>query len=401
MLIFALFIMPLKPLHGFNMPDMHFLNIGSTRGCSALMFVEAQNRYRASYGEPMVEKMAIANSAFKSKGFPVFRRLWDAHCLFPDGGPGRWEGRRRQASYGCGDFSRLRKWENRLIDELRPDAGLEENRTWFAGSYSAFPNVPLHDRLKDLGVDTLVLMGGYTEMCIAGTALHAHALGFKVVVVRDGVGPAGLLQTTKDKVLSVLENFGVAEVIDTTQMVSYLPANSCQDVQFESSMVINRSATPFLYPYEGFLDDGEPLPEQFGFRGPTDGIFWKPAFSASEVTGPYVLVVFEDFIPLGGSYSSCASVKIPPHNLTLEADCTVITVSSNSMQSVLSLFLSDLSRTHPQSRTLVFVSNGKDNPALLMLVYWANSVNYDSVIVGELPPTNMSHMLLHTVAVQG
>jgi len=53
--------------------------------------------------------------------------------------------------------------------------------------YSAFAGVRLHRLLRARGVDTLILSGAETDVCVLSTLLGAVDLGYRVVVVGDAV----------------------------------------------------------------------------------------------------------------------------------------------------------------------------------------------------------------------
>ncbi len=53
--------------------------------------------------------------------------------------------------------------------------------------YSAWSGTRLHKALEDQGVDTLVVTGAETDVCVLSTVLGAIDLGYRIVVVSDGV----------------------------------------------------------------------------------------------------------------------------------------------------------------------------------------------------------------------
>lgn len=56
---------------------------------------------------------------------------------------------------------------------------------------SSFYRTELDERLRAAGVDSLVVTGGATSGCVRATVVDAHAHGFKVNVVEDGVFDRG------------------------------------------------------------------------------------------------------------------------------------------------------------------------------------------------------------------
>jgi nicotinamidase-related amidase len=53
--------------------------------------------------------------------------------------------------------------------------------------YSAFSSPVLYGHLLERGVDGLIITGSETDVCVLATVLDAVDLGFRVILVRDGV----------------------------------------------------------------------------------------------------------------------------------------------------------------------------------------------------------------------
>jgi nicotinamidase-related amidase len=53
--------------------------------------------------------------------------------------------------------------------------------------YSAFAGHKLRDYIAERGIDTLLVTGSETDMCVLATVLGAVDLGLRVVIVADGV----------------------------------------------------------------------------------------------------------------------------------------------------------------------------------------------------------------------
>ena len=73
--------------------------------------------------------------------------------------------------------------QTRVVAELAPRAGevLVPKLRW-----SAFHGTPLDKLLRTRGADTIVLVGGSTDVGIASTAFAARDLDYNVVIVSDG-----------------------------------------------------------------------------------------------------------------------------------------------------------------------------------------------------------------------
>jgi len=79
-------------------------------------------------------------------------------------------------------------WGARVIDDLEPrpdDIHVVKRR------YSAFFNTDLDVTLRDLEIDTLVVCGVVTNICVRSTVHDAFFLGYQVVVPEDCVAATG------------------------------------------------------------------------------------------------------------------------------------------------------------------------------------------------------------------
>jgi len=75
-------------------------------------------------------------------------------------------------------------WGAQVVDEIKPQKGdfvLQKRR------YSAFQGTGLDQLLRELKVDTLILTGVVTDICIQHTAADAFFRGYKIIVPEDCV----------------------------------------------------------------------------------------------------------------------------------------------------------------------------------------------------------------------
>ncbi len=73
-------------------------------------------------------------------------------------------------------------WGVEIVEELKPREGdivIEKQR------YSAFYGTILERLLRRLGVETLILTGCATNVCVESTARDAHARDFDIIVLSD------------------------------------------------------------------------------------------------------------------------------------------------------------------------------------------------------------------------
>ena len=92
-------------------------------------------------------------------------------------------------------------WGAEVLSELpAPDYMIEKTR------YSGFHNTPLEALLRGLGVDTILLAGVITNVCVEATARDAFHRDFRFVVLADCV--SGFNQKLHEASLETLKIFG-------------------------------------------------------------------------------------------------------------------------------------------------------------------------------------------------
>lgn len=103
-----------------------------------------------------------------------------------------------------------------------PYAGAEERPdelVVFKRRFSAFWGTDLADRLREMGVQHLIVCGVATNICVQATACDAFMDGFRVLFVADASGaysPEGHQASIE------LMDLAYADVVDTRQIVSAL-----------------------------------------------------------------------------------------------------------------------------------------------------------------------------------
>ncbi|MEV4608828.1 cysteine hydrolase [Neorhizobium sp. LMR1-1-1.1] len=118
-----------------------------------------------------------------------------------------------------------RKWAEMTLDNLpphmldiipalsrvAPSAGVFDKST-----YSPWIDGRLHRQLQDENVTTLAVTGGETDVCVLATVLGAIDLGYRVIVLSDGICSGA--DETHDATLKLLGNrFTVQLEIVTTE----------------------------------------------------------------------------------------------------------------------------------------------------------------------------------------
>ena len=154
---------------------------------SVLLLVHLQNDFcpgGALAGKGGDQVIPIANDLirlFAGEGFGIVAtRDWhpENHCSFKgQGGP--WPPHCVQGSRGSQFHTDLKMPPGTLIVSGATNPRKE--------ACSGFDGTSLEERLEDLGGQTLFVIGLATDYCVKQTVLDACKLGFRVVVVEDGV----------------------------------------------------------------------------------------------------------------------------------------------------------------------------------------------------------------------
>lgn len=100
-------------------------------------------------------------------------------------------------------------WGAQVIAELKPDDHDYVIKKW---RYSAFFATPLDMLLRQLKVDTLVLTGVLTDVCIQHTAADAYYRGYKTIVPRNCTET--ITEERKAYALNFIEQMYDAEIVD-------------------------------------------------------------------------------------------------------------------------------------------------------------------------------------------
>ncbi len=107
-------------------------------------------------------------------------------------------------------------WGAQVIEDLDPrpnDVYIVKRR------YSAFFNTDLDLTLRDLTVDTLVIFGVVTNICVRSTVHDAFFLGYQVIVPEDCVAATGPREQ-ESSLYDIATHFGI--VADSEQVTAAL-----------------------------------------------------------------------------------------------------------------------------------------------------------------------------------
>lgn len=120
----------------------------------------------------------------------------------------------RKPGVGIGMWARYyERWASMTIErmnpgmvDLVPDLArfVPPARTFDKHVYSPWTGTDLHLQLKGAGIDTVVITGGETDVCVLATMLGAVDWGFRVILVTDAL--CGSADETHDAMMNVYMN---------------------------------------------------------------------------------------------------------------------------------------------------------------------------------------------------
>jgi len=159
-------------------------------------FVDRKGALRVDKAVECVEPIRRLRAQMKREGQPVIY-VCDTH----------FKGDREFEKWGSHTVDGT--WGAEIIDALKPDKDDYVIKKW---RYSAFFATPLDMLLKQLSVDTIVLTGVLTDVCIQHTAADAYFRGYKTVVPRSCT--ATLTEERKEYALNFIRQMYDAEIVD-------------------------------------------------------------------------------------------------------------------------------------------------------------------------------------------
>ena len=117
------------------------------------------------------------------------------------------------------------RWDSMTIDQMGPEMiGLVPElakfvppaRTFDKHVYSPWTGSDLHQQLRSAGIDTVIITGGETDVCVLATMLGAIDWGFRVILVTDALCSSA--DETHDAMMNVYMNrFGEQVETVTTE----------------------------------------------------------------------------------------------------------------------------------------------------------------------------------------
>ena len=144
---------------------------------SALLIIDMLNEYLdpkgkiyCEAGREIIGNISFLKKHFQENGLPVIY-VNTSHINGGDPETAKW-----------GLHAMRGTWGAEVIPELKPDIN---DYVVLKRTYDGFFNTELEITLRSLGIDTVVVCGIHTHVCVLCTALGAFYRGFQVVALED------------------------------------------------------------------------------------------------------------------------------------------------------------------------------------------------------------------------
>ncbi len=178
----------------------------------ALLVIDMLNDFvkgslKVPEAEAIIPKIKELIDACRVKGVPVVY-VCDSHVKGVDKELEIW-----------GPHAVRGSWGAEVVDELKPTPN---DFVVLKRRYSGFFETDLDLLLRELGVETVVLTGVATEICVQHTAADAFFRGYRVIVVKDAT--AGLTRESHERALEYMRHVYKAEVLSTEEAKSFINA---------------------------------------------------------------------------------------------------------------------------------------------------------------------------------
>ncbi len=175
---------------------------------TALLVVDVQRDFclggslAVKDGDKVVQGLNKVIAEFSDSGLPIFfTRDWHPpnHISFK-AREGPWPPHCVQGTPGAEFHPKLKVPSTAVVISKGTDPDRE--------AYSGFQGTDLGDRLKELGVEKIVLGGLTTDYCVRESTLDALAIGLKVEVLTDCVRGVNVRPGDSEKALGEIVSMG-------------------------------------------------------------------------------------------------------------------------------------------------------------------------------------------------
>jgi len=215
------------PKGPWNMRYKAFWQLDDRPRKCAVLIDDVQEGYRKFFHPGYLRAQLAVLDAARVGGIPVFWSYWGR--TDPDDGA-YWTYDEFYGPYGCGEYkgmnatylSTLKSAE--ILPELGPRTAEERKRVIKSIHMDCFGNKDAMGQsifkamLDELGVDTLVLTGCWTDACVIATCIRAVTEDFNVILPEDAVFSCTAAAASAMDVMRGL----YAKIVPSNEVAAYL-----------------------------------------------------------------------------------------------------------------------------------------------------------------------------------
>lgn len=182
----------------------------------ALLVIDCQNDFiqnSSAYSCDMLDEALILKikqlcEFFRSKNLPI---IYTQHSIKSDKSNGEFGEPEEVKACIIGTTG----WE--IIDSLKP---VKNDKIVLKEKYDAFYETDLHQILKKLKIDTLIIGGVLTNNCIRATAEGAHYRNYNIYLVNDCCGATSYISGMTSELIHEITLKDLKERMYSTEIIN-------------------------------------------------------------------------------------------------------------------------------------------------------------------------------------
>eukprot|EP01084_Bolivina_argentea_P038259 70746_1 len=192
----------------------------------ALLIDDMQEEYR-SFSLDIIGNIIDLVTTFRESDIPIFWSWWDRT---PNDGISNSMDR----FYGPQGIKQKKNalfifQENGkdILHEIAPQTEIEKQRSFASDDLNMFWNFDsngdsiLDKQLKQIGIDTIIIVGAWTDECILSTALNGFSRNYDVIIASDAVDTCTPHQSSALDILSSI----CCKTVSTKDVIQYVKRN--------------------------------------------------------------------------------------------------------------------------------------------------------------------------------
>lgn len=166
----------------------------------------------ANWAENIIKPIQQLKKAFKDANYPIIYNVMALKKDYSDAGQlGKVFPPLFELGHCIDDT-----WDYEVIDALKPEEGdivIKKNR------WSGFFNTTLDTQLRCMGIETLVVVGVATDVCVTATVRDAFYRDYKCIVPREAT--ASFSEEAYERGIQTM-SFGAAQIVNLDEILKSL-----------------------------------------------------------------------------------------------------------------------------------------------------------------------------------